>query len=63
VNITSLALPFPCLMKKSFSLPSAWLVILNVDAKPEPPCEAMLVVAASMESAVRIAGSILGAML
>jgi hypothetical protein len=38
-------------------------VILKVDAKPLPPCEAIVVVAASSESAWRIAGSILGAMI
>jgi len=59
----SLAFPFPCLTKKSFSFPSTVLVILNVDAKPEPPCETILVVVSSRDSAARIAGSILGAML
>lgn len=61
VNIISLPLPFPCLTKKSFSFLSIVLVILNVDAKPEPPWEAMLVVIASRESAANMAGSIFGA--
>jgi hypothetical protein len=63
-NIISLSFPFPCFTKNSFSSPSLpLLVILKVDAKPLPPCEAIVVVAASSESAWRIAGSILGAMI
>ncbi len=63
-NMISLFLPFPCFTKNSFSPPSfPLLVILKVDAKPLPPCEAIIVVAASSESAWRIAGSILGAMI
>lgn len=61
MNMISPPLPFPCLIKKSFSFPFIWLVILKVDEKPEPPCEAILVVAASRERADKIAGSILGA--
>ncbi len=63
-NMISLSLPFPCFTKNSFSPPSIpLLVILKVDAKPLPPCEAIVVVAASSESAWIIAGSILDAMI
>jgi hypothetical protein len=63
-NMISLSLPFPCFTKNSFSPPSfPLLVILKVDAKPLPPCEAIVVVAASSESAWRITGSIVGAMI
>ena len=63
-NMISLSFPFPCFTKNSFSSPSLpLLVILKVDAKPLPPCEAIVVVATSSESALRIAGSILGAMI
>lgn len=34
---------------------------LNVEAKPEPPWEARVVVSGERESALRIAGSIFGA--
>ena len=62
VNIISLSLPFPVLTKNSFSSPSLFLlVILNVDAKPLPPCEAIVVDAASSERALTIAGSSFGA--
>lgn len=62
VNITSESSPFPIFTKYNFSFPlGSLLESLNVEAKPEPPCEAIVVVAASRERALRIAGSIFGA--
>jgi hypothetical protein len=63
VNMISLSFPFPVLTKNNFSCPSlSVLVILNVEANPLPPCEAMVVDAASSERALTIAGSNFGAM-
>ena len=62
-NITSLSSPLPVFTKNSFSLPSTVLVTLPVNAKPDPPCAANVVVEASNERAWRIAGSSFGAIL
>lgn len=61
-NITSLSLLFPVLTKYTFFPLPIVLVSLYVELNPLPPCEAILVVAASRESALRTEGSILGAM-
>ena len=60
-NMYSLSFPFPVFTKNSFSLPSTIEVTFPVKAKPDPPCAANVVVAASKERALTIAGSSLGA--
>lgn len=60
-NIISLFFPLPIFTKYNFSFPSRSLVeSLKVEAKPEPPWGVMVVVSASRDRALRIAGSILG---
>jgi hypothetical protein len=61
VNITSLSFP-PVFTKYDFVFPSTVLLIFSVSENPPPPCLEIVEVLASNDRALRMAGSILGAM-
>ena len=51
--------PVPVFTKKCLGLPSWVVESLNVDANPDPPCEAIVVLLSSSPRASKIAGSTL----